>query len=88
MGFVVAAALVGALAERQHDRSVLTAVPAFLAGSAIIYLFGVSWLMIDLGVDSTRALELGMTPFVVGDLVKIALAGLALPAAWRLVDRR
>jgi biotin transport system substrate-specific component len=88
VGFVVAAALVGALAERQHDRSVLTAVPAFLAGSAIIYLFGVSWLMIDLGVDSTRALELGMTPFVVGDLVKIALAGLALPAAWRLVDRR
>ncbi|HSG79447.1 MAG TPA: biotin transporter BioY [Acidimicrobiia bacterium] len=88
VGFVVAAALVGALAERKQDRSVLTAVPAFLAGSALIYLFGVTWLMFDLGVDSTRALELGMTPFVVGDLVKIALAGLALPAAWRLVDRR
>ncbi|MDX1690922.1 MAG: biotin transporter BioY [Acidimicrobiia bacterium] len=87
VGFVVAAALVGALAERRQDRDVLTAVPAFLAGSAVIYLFGVSWLMIDLGIDSTRALELGLTPFVIGDLVKVVLAGLALPAAWRLVDR-
>ena len=88
VGFIVAAALVGLLAERRQDRAVLTAIPAFLAGSVIIYLFGVTWLMIDLGVDSTRALELGMTPFVIGDLVKVVLAGIALPAAWALTDRR
>ena len=87
VGFVVAAALVGALAERKQDRTVLTAIPAFLAGSAVIYLFGVTWLMVDLDIGATAAMELGLVPFVVGDLVKLALAGLMLPTAWKLVDR-
>ena len=85
-GFVVAAYLVGRLAERRQDRTVLTAIPAFLAGSAVIYLFGVVWLARELGVSTTEALELGMTPFVVGDLVKIVLAGVIMPSAWRLVE--
>lgn len=87
VGFVVAAYLVGLLAERRQDRTVLTAIPAFLAGSAVIYLFGVVWLAQELGVSTTEALELGMTPFVIGDLVKIVLAGLLLPSMWSLVDR-
>jgi biotin transport system substrate-specific component len=85
VGFVCAAALVGVLAERRQDRSVLTAVPTFLAGSALIYLCGVAWLARSLGVSGVEAMELGMVPFVIGDLIKIALVGLALPAAWRLV---
>lgn len=87
VGFVLAAAVVGALAERRHDRSVLTAIPAFLAGSVVIYLCGVTWLAAVIDVDAGRAMELGMVPFVIGDLVKVALAGVALPAAWRLADR-
>jgi biotin transport system substrate-specific component len=86
VGFVVAAYLVGLLAERRQDRTVLTAIPAFLAGSAIIYLFGVVWLAGELGVSTTEAMELGMTPFVIGDLVKIVLAGMLLPTAWRLTE--
>lgn len=84
LGFVVAAAFVGYLAERRQDRSVVTAVPAFLAATAVIYLFGVAWLANVLDVGAVEAMELGMVPFVIGDLVKIALVGLALPVAWRL----
>ena len=87
VGFVVAAGLVGWLAERRHDRNVLTAAIAFLGGTAIIYVFGVTWLMWELDVSGTRAMELGMVPFVIGDLLKVGLAGLALPTAWRLVER-
>jgi biotin transport system substrate-specific component len=83
LGFVVAAALVGHLAERQQDRTVVTAIPAFLAGT-VVYLFGVPWLANELNVGATRAMELGMVPFVVGDLAKVVLAGVALPAAWRM----
>jgi biotin transport system substrate-specific component len=88
VGFIVAAAVVGFLAERRQDRSVVTAIPAFVTGSVIIYLFGLAWLANDLDVGLVRAVELGMAPFVVGDLIKAALAGVALPAAWKIADRR
>lgn len=88
VGFVVAAFVVGHLAERRQDRTVATAVPAFLTGTVIIYLFGVSWLARSLGVGAVEAMELGMVPFVVGDLAKVVLAGVALPAAWKLTGHR
>jgi biotin transport system substrate-specific component len=86
-GFVVAAVVVGLLAERRQDRSLLTSLPAMLAGSAVIYLFGVTWLAHSLGVDATRAMELGLVPFLVGDLFKLVVAGALLPSAWRLSGR-
>lgn len=85
VGFVVAAALVGRLAERRRDRRVLTALPAFLAGNLVIYLLGVPWLAVAAGFGPAEAIAKGALPFVVGDLVKIGAAGLLLPAAWRLV---
>jgi biotin transport system substrate-specific component len=88
VGFVAAAALVGALAERRQDRSPLTALPAALAGTAVIYLCGATWLAHSLDVSADRAIELGVTPFLLGDAAKILVAGLALPAAWRLVGER
>ena len=88
VGFIVAAAAIGFLAERRQDRTVATAIPAFLAGSAIVYFFGVAWLSRSLGIGATEAMELGMVPFIIGDLVKIALAGLALPTAWKLAESR
>ncbi|MCP3995649.1 MAG: biotin transporter BioY [bacterium] len=84
LGFIAAAWLVGTLAERRQDRSVATAIPAFLAGTVVIYLLGVPWLANTLGVSWVRAAELGVAPFVIGDLIKIVLAGTALPMAWRL----
>ncbi len=87
-GFIVAAAAVGYLAEHRQDRRVVTAVPAMLAGNTIIYLLGVSWLMHVLDVDLAAGLAAGFTPFVVGDLLKIAAAGLLLPAMWRVAGER
>lgn len=94
-GFVMAAVLVGWLAERGWDRDVGRAWAAMLLGSIVIYLFGVPWLAAALDVpiaaegDSFNdALEFGMYPFVIGDILKLLIAGIALPAAWRLVGPR
>jgi biotin transport system substrate-specific component len=84
VGFVVAAFVVGALAERRHDRALVTSLPAMLAGSAVIYLLGVAWLAHHLGVAGTEAVELGLTPFVIGDALKLTAAGVLLPVAWRI----
>jgi len=84
IGFVLAAALVGRLAERGQDRNVNTAITAFLAGSAVIYLCGAIGLMATAGMDFTTAVELGVTPFVFGDLLKAVAAGTLVPIAWKL----
>ncbi len=87
-GFIVAAWVVGSLAERGQDRAVASALPAFLTGTVIIYLFGVPWLAHVEGVSWPQAFEWGATPFVIGDLVKVALAGVLLPGAWAITGRR
>jgi biotin transport system substrate-specific component len=86
IGFVVAAWIVGRLAELRQDRSVMTAIPAFLAGNVIIHLFGVPWLAYRLGVTWPEAVQLGTVPFIIGDLAKVVAAGLLLPGSWKLVD--
>jgi biotin transport system substrate-specific component len=85
LGFVLAAALVGALADRRQDRQLLTSLPAMLAGSAVIYGIGVPWLAWKLGVSGVKAIELGMAPFLIGDAVKLLAAGGLAPVAWRLL---
>ncbi len=83
IGFVFAAALVGWLAERGWDRRVSTAAAAMLLGNLVIYAFGVSWLAVALG-DVGTAIGKGLLLFIPGDLLKIAVAALVLPGAWRL----
>jgi biotin transport system substrate-specific component len=85
VGFVLAAVMVGWLAQRRWDRRFNSAVAAMLTGNVVIYLAGLPWLAakIDAGLEDT--LEAGLYPFVVGDLLKLYLAGALLPAAWRLV---
>jgi biotin transport system substrate-specific component len=88
IGFVVAAAVVGWLAERRWDRRFSSAVAAMLTGNVIVYAFGLPWLarVVDLGFEDTLAQ--GLAPFVPGDLLKLYLAAALLPAAWRLVGSR
>jgi biotin transport system substrate-specific component len=88
IGFFLAAAACGYLAERGADRSVIGSVPAMIAGEILIYLAGVTWLAFDLHVNAATALHLGFTPFVIGDAIKAAIAAGLLPAAWKLVSRR
>lgn len=87
VGMLVAAGLVGAAADRGWDRRLLGSLTAMLVGSVIIYAVGATWLALSLRVGPATAVDLGVAPFLVGDLVKLALAGLLLPAAWGLVAR-
>lgn len=82
VGFVAAAYAVGRLAERGLERSVRTSLVPFVIGTLVIYIFGAGWLAILFGVE--KALTLGILPFLVGDAIKMVLATLALPAAWKL----
>jgi len=92
MGFIVAAAVVGHLAERRHDRQVLSSLSAMALGTVVIYTMGALWLAHDLGVPiangEQNAITMGVTPFLVGDLIKMAIAGLAAPAVWATVSRK
>lgn len=88
VGFVVASAVIGKLAERKHDRNVSTTVSAFLAGSLVIYAFGVAGLIVNAGMDLNTAILNGVAPFVFGDLIKAGAAGILLPTAWKVLGRR
>ena len=87
LGFLFAAGIVGRLAELGWDRHVGGAVVAMLLGNVVIYLVGVPWLMAATGFDLANGLAKGFYPFLIGDLVKLALAGIIFPAAWWLVGR-
>jgi biotin transport system substrate-specific component len=85
IGFIFAAGFVGFMAERRQDRTFPTMFTAFIAGSFIIYAFGVAGLMILLDMTFSEAVVAGVVPFVLGDIIKAAAAGLLLPGAWKLV---
>jgi len=87
LGFVLAAAATGFLAERGFDRNPFTAFAAMIAGNALIYLPGLLWLGALLGWDKP-ILEWGFYPFLLGDLTKAALGAALLPLAWKFVGRR
>lgn len=87
-GFVLAAAVVGALAERKWDRSVRSSIGAMFLGEVVLYAVAIPWLMQALDVSLSRALELGLAPFVVGDTIKLLAAAGLLPLAWRVVRSR
>jgi len=86
-GFVAAAIVVGFLAERGWDRSLGSSIGAMLIGEVIIYAVGLPWLAAALHVNANKAYELGLYPFIIGDAIKLAIAAIALPAAWQIVKR-
>jgi biotin transporter BioY len=88
VGFVVAAAVLGRLAEAGADRNPLLTLGAMVAGNGLIYFFGVTWLMNSLHVSLGTAIALGLTPFLLGDALKALLAAGFLPGAWKLAGRR
>jgi len=85
VGFVVATYVIGLLAERGLERSVRTSLVPFAIGTLVIYIFGAGWLAILFGIE--QALALGLLPFLIGDAIKLVLAALALPAAWRIMQK-
>lgn len=86
IGFLVAAAVVGYLAEHGFDRRWQTALFAFLIGDAVLFGFGIAWLTYLFGF--TKALSTGFLPYLPAEALKVTLAMLALPVAWKYIGRR
>jgi biotin transport system substrate-specific component len=85
IGFIVAAFLIGKLAERGGDRKVLLAFAVFCVGQLAVFGVGVPWLKASTDMSWSEAIHDGFTIFIFGGLVKAAIAAVAAPLAWRAV---
>jgi len=85
IGFVLAAYFIGWICERGFDRQLKTAILAMLFGNIILYIPGLFWLAKFVGLG--KVLSIGFYPFVIGDLLKIFLAGSILPIGWKFIKR-
>ncbi|POX47353.1 biotin transporter BioY [Streptomyces sp. Ru72] len=88
IGMLLASAAVGALARRGADRSPLRMAGTMILGEAIIYAVGVPYLALAAHLSFAQAVAAGLTPFLIGDALKAALAMGALPTAWKFVSKR
>jgi biotin transport system substrate-specific component len=88
VGFVLAGALVGRLAELGWDRKIGGAIGATVLGSLTIYAIGVPWLAVTTGMSLGDAIMDGMVPFLAVDAIKALAAAAVFPAAWWVVGRR
>ena len=85
-GFVVMAAIVGWAADRGFDRNPIRLFGVMLAANAIMLTMGFAWLATLIGAE--KAWAFGVVPFIVGDLIKVALAAALVPAVWSLLPKR
>jgi len=93
IGFVLASVALGWFAERKWERRFVTALISFVIAEAIIYAVGLPWLSVWLGAhsypnDMSATLAAGFTPYLIGDVIKAALAAALLPISWKLVSRK
>ena len=86
IGFVLAGALVGWLASRGGDRTPARTAGTMVLGNLVIYAFGLPYLMAATGMSLSAGLAAGVTPFLIGDGIKILLAAGLLPGAWKVVQ--
>jgi biotin transport system substrate-specific component len=87
VGFIPAAYLIGLAARHGADRQLRRSVPLFLAGQAVVFAVGVPWLASSTGMSAAQALDAGFYPFILGGIVKAAVAAVVLGGAWQLVHR-
>ena len=83
LGFIAAAFIVGRIAENGATRSAARTAGLMVVGNLVIYAIGVTWLKFAIGVDWATAIALGLTPFLLGDAIKIAAAAGLLPLTWK-----
>ena len=84
VGYVLAVLALGYAARQGWDRSIGKMALAMVLGNVLIYVPGLVWLTVLYGTDAP-IFTWGLTPFLLGDLVKLALAALLLPSVWGLV---
>ena len=88
IGMLVASFVLGALADRKADQKFKTSFPALTLGSVIIFAFGLTWLKYSLELSWAKTISAGLTPFIFGELLKIAITATSLPLIWRKIANK
>lgn len=88
LGMLVSTYVLGLLAHKRFDQKFLTALPSMLIGTALTFSFGLIWLHQFTGKDWAWTFQAGLTPFIIGEALKIIIAGTSLPILWRFVNRK
>lgn len=87
IGMLLASALTGALAGRRWDQKIATVIPAMILGEILTFTFGLIWLHHVVGQSWSWTISKGLTPFLLGEVIKIGIASTALPTLWRFVTK-
>jgi biotin transport system substrate-specific component len=87
IGMLIASLLLGYLADRKADQKFRTSFPALLLGDAVIFGFGLAWLHTSLELSWSATISAGLTPFIFGEALKIAITATSLPLVWRKISR-
>jgi biotin transport system substrate-specific component len=88
IGMLVASFILGALADRKADQKFKTSFPALTLGSVIIFAFGLTWLKYSLELSWSKTISAGLTPFIFGEIIKIAITATSLPLIWRKIAQK
>jgi len=88
VGMLLASLLTGYLAGRKWDQKIATVIPTMLLGEVVIYTAGLFWLHHSIHASWSTTFKFGFTPFILGEVIKIAIASTAMPTLWRFVPKR
>ena len=88
VGMLVASLVLGLLADRKADQKFKTSYAALLAGTVIIFAFGLTWLHFSLDLTWSKTISAGLTPFIFGEALKIAITATSLPLIWKKISQK
>jgi biotin transport system substrate-specific component len=88
IGMLIAVLVLGALADRKADQKFKTSFPALIFGSVIVFTFGLIWLNVSLNLTWAQTISAGLTPFIFGEVIKIAITATSLPLIWRKISKK
>jgi len=88
VGMLVASFVLGLLADRKADQKFRTSYLALLTGTVIIFAFGLTWLRFSLHLTWEKTISAGLTPFIFGEALKIAITATSLPLIWKKISQK
>lgn len=88
VGMLLASLITGYLAGRKWDQKIKTVVPTMILGDIVIFALGIFWLHHSIHATWAVTFKFGFTPFILGEVIKIAIASTTMPTLWRFVPKR
>lgn len=85
IGMLIASLVLGYLADRRADQKFLTSYSALLLGEITIFSFGLTWLHYSLDLSWSATISAGLTPFIFGEILKVAIVGTSIPLIWQKI---